>query len=327
MKRLACRCGEPVYFDNHTCMNCGRRLAFDPETLVMQAETEPGDGLPFCANRDAASRCNWLAPSDGALCASCATSEIIPVLSKAENQDRWRKLERAKRRLLYDLLRVGLPVDANRLRFVFKEDRRTNPDVHEEHVNIGHVEGVITINAAEADEVYREEMRVLMNEPYRTLLGHFRHEAGHYYFDMILDGAGLNEARVLFGDERAGYDDALQRYYNDGPRPDWEGEFVSAYASAHPAEDWAETWAHYLHILAVLEAATANGLLAAPLREDWQGEFVEFMIAINEVMRSLGLADAYPFIITPAVAGKIRFVHDAVSRFTNRRAGPLSASG
>jgi len=327
MKRLACRCGQPVYFDNHTCMNCGRRLAFDPATLSMQSEAEPGSGLSFCANRDAASHCNWLAAIEGAMCSSCAASEIIPALSKAENQDRWRKLERAKRRLLYDLLKLGLPVDANRLRFVFKEDRRTNPDVHEEHVNIGHVEGVITINAAEADEVYREEMRVLMNEPYRTLLGHFRHEAGHYYFDLILDGDGLADARALFGDERSGYDDALQSYYRDGPRPGWETDFISAYASAHPAEDWAETWAHYLHILAVLETALANGLLTEPAGDDWQGEFVDLMIAVNEVVRALGLADAYPFIINPAVAAKIRFVHEAVLQFTNRPAGLVSAAG
>ncbi len=327
MKPLACRCGRPVYFDNHTCGYCGRELAFDPHTLLMQAEPEPGMGLAFCANRDSAIRCNWLAPGAGGFCLSCRTSDIIPVLSKPENLHRWRKLEQAKRRLLYDLLRLGLPVDANHLRFVFKEDRRTNPDVHEEHVNIGHAEGVITINAAEADEVYREEMRVLTNEPYRTLLGHFRHEAGHYYFDVILDDAQRAAARARFGDEREGYDEALKRYYRDGPRPGWEQDFISAYASAHPAEDWAETWAHYLHILAALEAARAKGLLPAAAAADWQDEFVDFMIAVNEVMRSLGLADAYPFVITETVATKIDFVHGAVLRFTNRRDEPSSGAG
>ena len=327
MKPLECRCGRPVYFDNHACGSCGRQVAFDPATLRMEAEVERGAGLAFCANREAASRCNWLADAGGELCLSCRTSEIIPTLSKLENQHRWRKLELAKRRLLYDVLRLGLPVDANRLRFVFKEDRRTNPAVHEEFVNIGHAEGVITINAAEADEVYREEMRVLMNEPNRTLLGHFRHEAGHYYYDVILDGDQKRAAREFFGDERTAYDAALQGYYRDGPRPGWEQVFISAYASAHPAEDWAETWAHYLHILAVLEAATAQGLLDDQAGGDWQVEFVGLMIAINEVMRSLGLDDAYPFIITDTTAAKIRFIHEAVQRFTSRRDGPSRAAG
>lgn len=322
MKPLACRCGQVVYFDNHACGSCGRQLAYDPVSLSMQSEINPGAGLVFCSNRDAAIRCNWLANAAGGLCLSCQSSEVIPTLSKPENFDRWRKLETAKRRLLYDLLRLGLPVDANHLRFVFKEDRRTNPDVHEEHVNIGHAEGVITINAAEADEVFREEMRALMNEPYRTLLGHFRHEAGHYYFDMILDDEQLAAVRHLFGDERQAYDEALQRYYREGPQPGWQNRFISTYASAHPAEDWAETWAHYLHMQAALETAVTNGLLVEPLGDDWQVEFVDFMMAVNEVMRSQGLADAYPFIVSTAAAAKIDFVHEAVQRFTNRRGAP-----
>ena len=137
MKRLACRCGQTVYFENHSCASCGRKLAFDPASLATASEPEPGAGLPFCVNRDGASRCNWLgdpAVANGA-CIACRSSEVIPALSKPENRDRWRKLEQAKRRLVYDLLSLGLPVDASRLRFVFKEDQRTNPDVHEQHVN------------------------------------------------------------------------------------------------------------------------------------------------------------------------------------------------
>ena len=327
MRALACRCGRAVYFDNHTCGICGRQLAFDPGSLSMQSEAEPGSGLLFCANRNAAIRCNWLTEVSNGLCLSCRSSEVIPQLSKPENLDRWRKLEQAKRRLLYDLLRLGLPVDASHLRFVFKEDRRTNPDVHEEHVSIGHAEGVITINAAEADEVYREEMRVLVNEPYRTLLGHFRHEAGHYYYGLILDDDQRAAARELFGDERKGYDEALRRYYYEGPPAGWETSFISAYASAHPAEDWAETWAHYLHMQAALEVAVTNGLLAQTIEDDWQGEFLSFMIAINELMRSLGLADAYPFLVTPVASAKIKFVSEAVRRFTNRRDVPGPAAG
>ena len=127
MRRLSCRCGQAVYFDNHRCTNCSRQLGFDPARLVMQAEPEPGAGLPYCSNRDTAIRCNWLLDNGaGGACLSCRASEIIPVLSKPGNRERWRKLEAAKRRLLYDLLRLGLPVDTPALRFVFKEDRRTN---------------------------------------------------------------------------------------------------------------------------------------------------------------------------------------------------------
>jgi hypothetical protein len=329
MKHLACRCGRPVFFDNHSCGNCGRRLAFDPGTLTMLAEEQPGSGLAFCANRDSASRCNWLAPSgsnNGGTCLSCRTSEIIPALSKPGNRDRWRKLELAKRRLIYDLLRLGLPVDDSELRFVFKEDRRSNPDVHDDHVSIGHFAGVITINAAEADDVYREQMRQQMNEPYRTLLGHFRHESGHYYFDVILDDERRGRARSLFGDESERYDEALQNYYRDGPRPGWEDRFISGYASAHPAEDWAECWAHYLHICAVLEVAGAAGLRTSVEAGSWQTEFIELVIAVNEVLRSMGLPDAYPFVITREIAAKIAFVHEAVCRFTNRPDGPWSAA-
>lgn len=247
------------------------------------------------------------------------------MLSKPENRNRWRKLESAKRRLLYDLLRLGLPIDTSELRFIFKEDRRTNPGVHEQQVNIGHAEGVITINAAEADEVYREQMRILMNEPYRTLLGHFRHESGHYYFDMILDESARARARQLFGDERVGYEAALQRHYNEGPHLGWEDRFISSYASAHPVEDWAETWAHYLHIAAVLETAVANGILTTVDR--WETDFVDLAIKLNEIMRAMGLADAYPFVITGTVGRKLDFVHGAIRDFTGRRDEPWSPAG
>ena len=305
MRRLACRCGQTVYFENHSCANCGRKIAFDPDTLAMASETEPGAGLPFCSNRVGASRCNWLgdpAMVDGT-CISCRSSEVIPSLSKAENHDRWRKLEQAKRRLVYDLLSLRLPVDSSRLRFVFKEDQRSNPDVHEEHV------------------------RQLMNEPYRTLLGHFRHEAGHYYFDLMLDDEMRAAARRLFGDESVAYDEALRSHYREGPRSGWEQNYITAYASAHPAEDWAETFAHWLHIRSALETAEANGLISVSDLDDWQGVFIDLAVRLNDVMRSLGLGDAYPFVITATIAEKIDFVRRAILRFTDRPGAPSSAAG
>lgn len=291
----------------------------------MASEIEPGAGLDNCAQRTSDHRCNWLAPGGGN-CLSCRSSKTIPELSKAVNRGRWRKLEHAKRRLLYDLLRHGLPVSPARLSFVFKEDRRSNPDVSEEHVAIGHFEGVITINAAEADEVYREEMRQRMNEPVRTLLGHFRHESGHYYFDVVLDEPMKEKARLLFGDERVDYNAALQTYYDQGPRDDWQDQFITTYASSHPMEDWAECWAHYLHIRAALESADTQGLQSMGPETDWHRGFVSLALGLNEVLRSLGLPDAYPFVITPAIAEKIEFVHNAIEQFRVRPPEPSVAA-
>jgi len=317
VRALTCRCGRAVFFDNHRCGHCGRALAFDPEALAMAAEPTPGDGLAFCEHRYGEAHCNWLAPKGGA-CLSCRTSRVIPALSKAVNRQRWSRLETAKRRLIYDLLALGLPVNPEHLQFVFKEDRRTNPDVGEEHVAIGHRNGVVTINAAEADEVYREQMRQVLNEPVRTLLGHFRHESGHYVFDLLVDDALRDDARSLFGDERADYETAMQRYYENGPDPDWPERHVSAYAAAHPAEDWAECWAHYLHIRAALESAAAMGWRAPVSDRDWRERFIDLALGLNQLVRSLGLPDAYPFVINGPVGEKLEFIDAAVRRFTRR---------
>ena len=327
MKRLYCRCGQTVFFDNHTCGNCGRELGFDPASLTMFAAGPDEDLLSFCANRSSASRCNWLAASAAGQCLSCRTSKIIPALSKPSNRKRWRKLEHAKRRLLYELLYLGLPVDDSRLQFVFKEDQQSNPNVTEDHVAIGHMNGVITINAAEADDVYREQMRQKMNEPYRTLLGHFRHESGHYYFNVVVTADKRAEARALFGDESASYAAALDNYYNNGPRHGWQSDYISSYASSHPAEDWAECWAHYLHIQAVLEVAESTGLGTGRSTATWQQHFIDLALALNEIMRSMGLADVYPFVITAPIARKIEFIHQQVSAFSGRPAAPSTGAG
>ena len=317
MRPLSCRCGQAVYFENHRCGACGRALAFDPESLAMIAEALPGDGLTFCINRDRDPHCNWLAP-DGGPCLSCRMSRVIPALSRSGNRGRWRRLEAAKRRLVYDLLALGLPLDPDRLEFVFKEDRRTNPDVFEDHVATGHRDGVITINAAEADEVYREEMRQAMNEPVRTLLGHFRHESGHYFHDLLIDAELRESARALFGDESQDYDTAMRRYYDEGPPPGWRDRFISAYASAHPLEDWAECWAHYLHIRAALEAAATMGWRPETTHSHWRTRFVHLVLGLNELLHSLGLPDAYPFVIMPEIGRKLDFVDEAVNRFRSR---------
>ena len=208
---------------------------------------------------------------------------------------------------------LNLPVQAGRLSFVFKEDRRTTQDVHEHHVNIGHLDGVITINAAEADDGYREKMRTRMNEPVRTLLGHMRHESGHYFFSHVVGPARIGEFRSLFGDERADYRNAMQSYYRNGATDDWRSAWISPCASAHPAEDWAECWLHYLQIRAVLDAAVESGNVRAPGPDTWIQAFAGLILGVNDIMRSLGHSDAYPYVISPTVARKLGFVHDSIA--------------
>jgi hypothetical protein len=218
--------------------------------------------------------------------------------------------------MLYGLLSLKLPQMSRRgLVFDFLEDKRSNPLVSVEHVLSGHAQGVITINAAEADASYREATKEAMNEPYRTLLGHFRHEIGHFYWEMLVEAsADLDAFRQLFGDEQQDYRQALDQYYADGPDADWQESYISAYASAHPLEDWAETWAHYLLMMETLETALSYDLIAKleqdQLFENWLGEWMQLVVVMNALSRSTGHTDAYPFVISPTVQRKLQFIHD-----------------
>ena len=166
-----------------------------------------------------------------------------------------------------------------------------------------------------ADDAFRAKMRQQMNEPYRTLLGHMRHESGHYFFRIVVNGSDLDAARELFGDDRIDYVEALRRHYAGGGNLSWQRDFISSYASAHPYEDWAETWAHYLHICAVTETATTQGLLGDLDEESWPADFVAFTVRLNEVSRSLGLPDAYPFLLNARVVEKLKFVRRMVDNY------------
>lgn len=199
----------------------------------------------------------------------------------------------------------------------------------------GHADGVITINVAEADDLEREGRRQALHEPYRTLLGHMRHESGHYYWDLLIrDRASLETFRALFGTEQRDYGEALKAYHKEGPPADWQARFVSAYASAHPWEDWAETWAHYLHLVDALEMAAACGLsllphrpdepsLAAPLAVEGSpavpfdpliDNWFSLTYLLNNLNRGLGLPDGYPFILSIPVLEKLRCVHEVISQ-------------
>ncbi len=354
MKIYRCQsCDQVVYFENTQCTHCGATLGFLPDRFLMSS-LEPTDDdrwrplapqangrlYRMCQNYSRDQVCNWMVPEQSTLtlCAACRFNQIIPDLTVAGNQELWRRLETGKRRLIYGLLHLGLPLRSKQedpetgLAFAFLAD----PDpVFAENTQAmtGHAQGLITINIAEADDASRERMRKAMTEPYRTILGHFRHESGHYYWSVLARRADwLADFRRMFGDERQDYATAMQRNYMQGPPADWQSRFMSGYAASHPWEDWAETWAHYLHIIDVLETAWVfrlrvspggardDQMAAAPKFDPYRADSLDQVIdhwlpltyAVNSLNRSMGQPDLYPFVLAPPVLAKLGFVHQAV---------------
>jgi hypothetical protein len=341
-------------------------LGFVPEVRLLCAFEPSGDGrylalhpllqgrlFQRCQNGREFETCNWMVP-DGheyQRCKSCRLNQVIPDLTQPRHAQLWYEVEKAKRRLLYTLFALELPLrghhrESGGLAFKFLADdrlrHREDYGWTDQRVSTGHHNGVITINLMEADPTLREAMRESMNEAYRTLLGHFRHESGHYYWFRFFHGengsqAALAEFRQLFGDERQDYGAALQRYYNEGPAADWTSQTISAYASSHPWEDFAETWAHYLHMTDTLETASDAGFqigarqLASPLmltestlpfgplhvQADFDHVIADWVVltqTMNLLNRSMGLADAYPFTLTDTVMDKLRFIHRLIGQ-------------
>jgi hypothetical protein len=335
VRAFACpRCGQLVFFENDECLRCHASLGYDDQRATMVL-VGPGQEGRRCGNRKLAN-CNWLVPeraAAGRRCTSCRLTRTRP--SDADFTDdpkvaaRFVRAEAAKRRLVFQLLDLHLPLGSeNNLAFDFLV-RKEAP------VTIGHADGVITLDLAESDDAYRERMRAELDEPYRTMVGHLRHEVGHYFWEVLVEpNADVNEDfRSLFGDERADYQDALRRHYNDGPPPGWADDHVSAYAAAHPWEDWAETWAHYLHIRDTLQTAASYGVIVTGPRsqagmfdpelephlmavprdtpdslDEILGEWLPLTYALNAINRSMGKDDLYPFVLSPRVIEKLRFV-------------------
>ncbi|CAN7480707.1 putative zinc-binding metallopeptidase [Pseudomonas brassicacearum] len=343
-----CRCGQSLFFRNSQCLACLAALGYQPEQSRLTSlqpggqagtwtlDADPQAGLfRRCANLDTAAACNWLLPDNGrdTLCIACSLNRTIPDLSIPENPERWRKVETAKRRLVAQLITFGLPVipktvDENiglAFDFIGVDPDGTPPTT-------GHASGLITLDIKEADDAHREYVRQQMREPYRTLLGHFRHEVGHYYWDRLVANSHWLEAfRELFGDERASYADALEQHYQQGAPLDWQTRYVSAYATMHPWEDWAETWAHYLHMMDAVDTALGFGMSAREMDFDYQpfppetlydaehaggAAFLSFVNAwielagmLNELSRSMGQPDFYPFVVPAAVITKLHFIH------------------
>lgn len=357
-----CQCGQLLFFDNSVCLRCGAAVAYQPN-LGQVKSLEPADdsqqqwyiqgedsnsrrSYPRCANLNSPAQCNWLITDvrTGNLCTACALNITIPDLSQADNAVYWQACEGAKRQLIAQLIMLGLPVNNRNidpyrgLGFELLRWQQGEPPVM-----TGHEDGIITLDIMEADPAHREQLRQQMHEPYRTLLGHFRHESGHYYWDLLVqDTPWLNAYRQLFGDERLDYSAALQQHYQNGPPANWQLDYISSYATSHPWEDWAETWAHYLHMTDALNAAAQFGInadvIAVPtdpftleqlqdchfpandadrkanaesflrMVNDW----VRLSSVLNVLARSMGQPDSYPFVLTVASLRKLFLVHGVV---------------
>jgi hypothetical protein len=350
MKLFKCQsCDQLLHFENHTCERCGHKLAYlpevgtlsalEPEGATWRALAMQGSAFRFCANAEHGT-CNWLVPSeaDRTFCLACRHNGVVPNLTIPAHLEAWRLIELAKHRLFYTLLQLRLPLHTRAedpehgLVFEFLADAPTQDGPK---VMTGHDNGLITIALVEADDVERERRRKAMGEPYRTLLGHFRHEIGHHYWDLLVrDGGQLEACRAVFGDDSQDYGEALQRHYEAGPPADWQQSFVSSYATSHPWEDFAETWAHYLHIIDTMEMARSFGVTVSPRLDDSGAlhaaidaipykvgdiqqivdDWLPLTFALNSINRCMGQPDVYPFILTPRVVEKIGFVHDLVRR-------------
>ncbi|PLP99374.1 zinc-binding metallopeptidase family protein [Cupriavidus pauculus] len=342
-----CRCGTAIFFRNTQCLNCESQLGYLPDTLSLVAlnpgpepDTLSADSsdrvYKYCGNRETPALCNWMldAQDPASLCIACRLNRTIPNLDDVDNARYWAAIEVAKRRLVAQLLALGLPVkskvedDPERgVMFDLLRSPSGGPAVM-----TGHANGLITMNVEEADDVKRERIKHDLHEPYRTLLGHFRHEIGHYYWDLLVrDTKWLEPFRQLFGDERASYAEALKRNYESGPPAGWADSYISSYATMHPWEDWAETWAHYLHVVDTMGTALGFGLEADDLDgrvtpftiEDLyapddsgassflslMNSWIEVIMVLNELARSMGQPDFYPFIMSRPVVAKLQLVH------------------
>ena len=349
-----CRCGLTAFFRHSKCPACDAPLGYDPllgesralvpgrdaGTWRLSGSAPTSRAYRRCINFTSPARCNWLVPLEdpSPACLSCRLNRTLPDLEDADNRRYLWAIEKAKRRLVSQLLAIGLPVRSkvsedpeHGVAFDLLRSPPGGPPVM-----TGHASGLITLNVEEVDDARREKIRYDLREPYRTLVGHFRHEIGHYYWDSLVAGTVWHEpCRALFGDERADYGAALRANYENGPPPDWASRYISAYASCHPWEDWAETWAHYLHLADSLDTAIGFGFtghrikievelftradLYAPHHPNAK-RFLSFVnawvlltTAMNELSRSMGQPDFYPFRMPGPVLRKLHFIHLVVT--------------
>lgn len=333
MKSFQCTCGNTLFFESSRCLACGLDVGYEPGLGVIRRLDKK---FRLCANGQRHAACNWLVPagSGEAFCASCRLNRTIPDLGNALNRHHWSLMEAAKRRLLHTLIgfQISLPTLAedplNGLAFDIVS---TTLDPA---ATTGHLSGVITVSLEEADDTWRQINRQQLGEASRTLLGHFRHESGHYLWYRYLsrldwDHPSRTAFRTLFGNDSFDYGSALARFYQQGPPANWQQHYISAYATSHPWEDWAETWAHYLQMVDGIETCEELGIQAslAPLPAGLEAHsnaedasfrallqrWISLATMLNEISRSFGAPVLYPYVISPAVADKLRLAHHFAS--------------
>lgn len=338
-------CANTIFFENTICENCGNNLGFLEYSFSMISKSPSvnfyvdGISYDYCQNYEH-DVCNWLVESSSRekMCIACEVNRTVPDLNVVGNIQKWKKIEIAKHRLIYGLRRFDLPIVSKTanpesgLCFDFKGKQIGSGT--SKGIKTGHFQGIITLDISEADPVHREYMKSEMDERYRTLLGHFRHEIGHYYWQVLVQANMdvIHEFRISFGDERKDYSRSLNDYYQAGPPSNWHMNFISEYASSHPWEDWAETWAHYLHLIDTLETAFSYGMSISPrlrnayplemeanfdpyIEKDFDriiASYIPLSSAMNSINRSMGLPDLYPFTFNPSIINKFRFIHNLI---------------
>ncbi len=323
MRLFSCpACNATAFFSNMTCV-CGAELMFDPVQHGFKVN------VPACANR-AEIRCNWAAEAEGAgFCRSCAMTKVIPDAFRGDNRMLWASAEASKRWVLATLARWG---------WFTTEDAGQSPEFHLLSENtasgpavvvMGHANGLVTINLAEADPVEEVRRREALSERLRTMTVHFRHEIAHFLFERLTASRPEfpDAFRAIFGDEREDYGEALKRHYANGPPAGWADQFITPYASSHAHEDWAETAAHVMHLTDMLDSAVASKLLLPPLNNLDYDAYAEqnpdplidaaasYGVALNHVIRAMGHDDIYPFVHKPVVRAKLVAAHGWLSGF------------
>lgn len=345
MKKFFCNCTAIIFFENNQCVSCGSELGWCPACKTMRtvisdnngnyhcSEQSCGAALTKCYNHAVENVCNHFLLTESvtgaaeAFCDYCRFNETIPDLSVDGNREKWHRIEIAKRRLLYTLDMLNVPYGNSQdgfntpLSFDFKGDTEKkrllwlNMGKHEQ-VFTGHADGKVTINIREADDVEREKARVSFGEAHRTVIGHFRHEMGHYFWDVLIKEKQEEEFITIFGDHNnPDYGTALELYYENGAVPGWQQNFISAYATMHPWEDFAESFAAYLDMVSVVDIAfhTIPVNPVDPLSAGFKeiaDQYTQLGLLLNEMNRAVGLIDPVPEVYTPAILHKIEFVHD-----------------
>lgn len=346
-----CSCDAPLFRENTVCLTCGAAVGHVPDNAILTSFSILPDGrwkadhpelrgrhFKPCSGRALAHQCNWMldAKDTGEQCLACSLTRTIPDLTVPGAPDHWAAVEHTKRQVVIQLLRLEIPV----------KSKLTHPDgvcfdllepqAAGATVMTGHEDGVITLNLSEANPAQRTATRELMGERYRTLAGHLRHELAHYYWDLLaVNPEWLEQCREVFGDERQDYGAALQRHHQNGAPGDWSLNYISPYASSHPWEDWAECFAHYLHMEEGLETSAQLGidlrklhLRAVPFDRSVLGgdisrrsaekfldridRWVLLGLATNELNAALGHEPAYPFVLNAAVVNKLHFIQESL---------------